>query len=316
MERTVKQTTSSILMIEPVSFDFNEQTAVNNYFQQQDNANDSGVQSRALAEFKSMVEKLHTNGLDIIVVQDTTEPRTPDSIFPNNWISFHQDGRVVLYPMYANNRRAERRTEVLQLLSDKGFRISTTVDYTDYEKQNRFLEGTGSMVFDHINKIAFAALSERTDKALFIQFCHDFNFEPIYFKAFQTVNNKRLPIYHTNVMMCVGDKYSVVCLAAIDNIDERNTVLNSLIMEGKEIIEISEKQMQQFSGNMLQVENKAGRSILIISESAFASLTDLQVNRLNSYNEMLVFDIPTIEKYGGGSVRCMMAEIFNIYKST
>jgi len=312
MERTVKQTTSSILMIEPVSFDFNEQTAVNNYFQQQDNANDSGVQSRALAEFKSMVEKLRMNGLNIIVIQDTAEPHTPDSIFPNNWISFHKDGRAVFYPMYASNRRAERRTDILQLLSDKGFRISTTVDYTDYEKQNRFLEGTGSMVFDHINRIAFAALSERTDKALFIQFCHDFNFEPIYFKAFQTVNNKRLPIYHTNVMMCVGDKYSVVCLSAIDNIDERNTVLNSLIKGGKEIIEISEKQMQRFSGNMLQVENKAGRSILIMSESAFVSLTDLQVNRLNSYNEMLVFDIPTIEKYGGGSVRCMMAEIFNI----
>jgi hypothetical protein len=312
MERSVKQTTSSILMIEPVSFGFNEQTAVNNYFQQQDNANDSGIQSRALAEFKRMVEKLRMNGLNIIVVQDTIEPHTPDSIFPNNWISFHQDGRVVLYPMYANNRRAERRTDILQLLSDKGFKISTTVDYTDYEKQNRFLEGTGSMVFDHINKIAFAALSERTDKALFIQFCHDFNFEPIYFKAFQTVNNKRLPIYHTNVMMCVGDKYSIVCLAAIDNIDERNTVPNSLIKGGKEIIEISENQMQQFSGNMLQVENKAGRSILIMSESAFASLTDLQVKRLNSYNEILVFDIPTIEKYGGGSVRCMMAEIFNI----
>jgi len=310
MEESVKQTTNTILMIEPVSFGFNNQTAVNNYFQQKDSLSDFEVQRRALAEFNSMVEKLRSKGIRVIVVQDMPEPHTPDSIFPNNWISFHQDGRVVLYPMYAENRRAERRNDILTLLAGK-VAISDIVDFAASEKQNRFLEGTGSMIFDHSNKIAYAAISERTDKELFLHFCHDFDFKPVYFFANQTFTGKRLPIYHTNVMMCIGDQYAVFCPAAIDNVEERNAVINSFVTSKKEIIEISEEQMHRFACNMLQVENENGVRFLVMSEAAFESLTAKQIERLTSYNEIISIAIPTIEKYGGGSVRCMMAEIFN-----
>jgi hypothetical protein len=310
METLHKQTTSTILMIEPVSFRFNDQTALNNYFQQNDNLPDIDIQSQALAEFTLMVEKLRAKGLNIIVVQDIPELHTPDSIFPNNWISFHHDGRVTLYPMYALNRRAERRNDIIQLLADKNFRISDIVDYTAFEQQNRFLEGTGSMVPDHLNKIAYAAISERTDKELFLQFCKDFDFKPVCFFANQTVGNKRLPIYHTNVMMCIGDRYAVVCLDAIDQIDERNVVIKSLVESEKEIIEMFEGQMHRFACNVLQVENKEGVRFLVISQSALDSLTKQQIEKLTSYNELISVSIPTIEKYGGGGVRCMMAEVF------
>jgi hypothetical protein len=257
-----------------------------------------------------MVRKLRTKGIIVIVVKDTAEPHTPDSIFPNNWISFHQDGRVALYPMYAENRRAERRSDILNTITDKSFTILNIIDYTPFEKQNHFLEGTGSMVLDRGNKIAYAALSERTDRELFLQFCKDFDFKPVHFSANQTVNGKRLPIYHTNVMMCVADQYAVVCLDSIDNVNERQVVSDSLVKSEKEIVEISEKQMLCFAGNMLQVENKEGKCFLVMSQSAFDSLNNVQVKRLTSYNEIITVAIPTIEKYGGGSVRCMMAEVF------
>ena len=297
-------------MIEPLRFGYNPETARNNYFQKKDSSDQKYVQKLALEEFKGMIEKLRAIGLNIIVVQDTSEPHTPDSIFPNNWISFHSNGRVVFYPMYAENRRAERRTDILDLLKNSGFEISSIVDYTRYEKQNRFLEGTGSMIFDHINKIAYAALSERTNKDLFLQFCKDFDFKPLYFVANHTVLGKRLPVYHTNVMMCIGEAYSVICTEAIDNTNERNSVINSLINSGKEIMEISEEQLHCFAGNMLQVENNEGKQYLVMSQSAFDSLTHKQIEKLTSYNEIITIAIPTIEKYGGGSVRCMMAEVF------
>ena len=310
MKKTPKQAASAILMIEPVSFGYNDQTAVNNYFQQRGSLSDAEIQSGALAEFNKMLVKLRSKGLNIVNVKDTCESLTPDSIFPNNWISFHQDGRVVLYPMFAENRRAERRKDVISLLTEKGFRFTDMVDYTVYEKQNRFLEGTGSMVFDHGKKIAYAALSERTDKALFLQFCKEFDFKPVYFSAHQTVNGRRFPIYHTNVMMCIGDRYAVACLDAIDNNGERNKVIKSLSESGKEIIEMSDAQMHQFACNMLQVENKEGARFLVMSQSAYDSLTPQQIERLTSFNELITLAIPTIEKYGGGSVRCMMAEVF------
>jgi hypothetical protein len=316
MEKLAKQTTNTILMIEPVSFGFNEQTAANNYFQQKDNTSHTDVQAKALAEFKLMVEILRRKGLGIVVVQDTPKPHTPDSIFPNNWVSFHHDGRVALYPMYAENRRAERRNDILTLLAHKGFQISNMIDYSAFEKQNRFLEGTGSMILDHVNQVAYAALSERTDKALFLQFCKDFDFEPVYFNANQTVHGKRLSIYHTNVMMCIGDRYAVVCLDTIDNKDERRAVVRSFTKTGKEIVEISENQMQCFACNMLQVENKEGKLFLAMSQSAFDSLSEQQIKQLVSYNELVPIAIPTIERYGGGSVRCMMAEVFNTKKGS
>ncbi|MEI7502519.1 MAG: arginine deiminase-related protein [Paludibacter sp.] len=306
-----KQTTHTILMIEPVAFGFNEQTAANNHFQQNDNANASDIQTQALAEFHEMVTKLQSHGIDVIVVKDTIEPLTPDSIFPNNWISFHADGRVALYPMYAQNRRAERRSDILHLLTDKGFKILDIVDYTPWEKANRFLEGTGSVILDRQNKIAYAALSERTDHAMFIQFCHDFNVQPVCFIANQSINSSRLPIYHTNVMLCVAVQFAVICLDAIDDVNERKAVVNAFVNSGKEIIEITEAQMNCFAGNMLQVENKDGKPFLVMSQSAKNALTAQQIERLTSYNELITISIPTIEKYGGGSVRCMMAEVFN-----
>jgi hypothetical protein len=305
-----KQTTNSILMIEPVAFGFNHQTAINNYFQQKDYVVEGDIQSLALAEFKGMVEKLRANGINVLVVTDTLEPHTPDSIFPNNWISFHEGGQVVLYPMFAENRRNERRKDIIQLVEDKGSVINNVDDFAFWEEQNLFLEGTGSMVFDRVNKIAYAALSERTDKSLFLQFCSVFDFKSVYFSANQSVAGKRLPIYHTNVMMSVAAEFAVVCIECIDNDKERKMVIDLLKKTGKEIIPISEHQMHCFAGNMLQVENKEGKQFLVMSQSAFDSLDEQQIKRLKSYNELIVVEIPTIEKVGGGSVRCMMAEIF------
>ncbi len=305
-----KQTTNNILMIEPVAFGFNEQTAVNNYFQQKENSNGLDIQCRALAEFNGMVEILRSKKINVIVVQDTIEPFTPDSIFPNNWISFHQDGRVAIYPMFAENRRAERRSDILHLLTDKGFKILDILDYTLLEKENRFLEGTGSMILDRENKIAYAALSERTDKKLVMQFCKDYDYKPVCFSANQTVNGKRLPIYHSNVMMCIAGQYAVVCTDAIDNADECKIVIDSIKKTKKEIIEITEEQMQHFAGNMLQVENNEGKYFLIMSLSAYNILSEEQIQRLSFFNEIITVNIPTIEKFGGGSARCMIAEIF------
>lgn len=305
-----RQTTHTILMIQPVSFGFNDQTAVNNYFQQKNFVADTDVQHLALAEFNSMVEELRANGINVLVIRDTFQPHTPDSIFPNNWISFHEGGQAVLYPMFAQNRRNERRTDILQLIEDKGSVINNVDDFTFWEEQNLFLEGTGSMILDRVNRIAYAALSERTDKSVFLQFCKVFDYKPICFSANQTVDEKRLPLYHTNVMMCLGDVFAVICADCIDKEEERKTFLHSLEKSGKDIISISEQQMHCFAGNMLQVENKEGKQFLIMSQSAFDSLNEHQIERLKSYNELIVISIPTIEKVGGGSVRCMMAEVF------
>ena len=297
-------------MIEPVAFGFNAQTAVNNYFQQKISVPEVAVQEQAHTEFNAMVEQLRTNGLEVLVVKDTIEPHTPDSIFPNNWVSFHEDGRVALYPMFAENRRNERRHAVLRIIENKKHSITGVMDYSPFELQSLFLEGTGSLILDHVNKIAYAALSERTDKSLLLQFCHDFGYNAVHFIANQTVDGNRLPIYHTNVMMCVADRYAVICLDSIDNAEERSAVVDSLGKTGKEIIAISEDQMHHFAGNMLQVENNAGKQFLVMSQTAYKSLNQEQIDRLSSYNDFIVVAIPTIERVGGGSARCMMAEVF------
>ncbi|MDR0370912.1 MAG: amidinotransferase [Prevotellaceae bacterium] len=304
------QASNTILMIEPVAFGFNEETAENNYFQQKDNTESSEIQQKALSEFNQMTDKLRQKGIRLLIVKDTPMAHTPDSIFPNNWVSFHEDGRIALYPMYAENRRKERRTDILEQLEQVGFQISNIVDYTSNETTGKFLEGTGSMILDRENNIAYAALSERTDKNLFLTFCKDFDFEAVFFKANQTVEGQRLPIYHTNVMMCVADKYAVVCLNTIDDAQERENVAGILKKSGKETIEISEEQMHNFAGNMLQVKNNVGESFLVMSQSTFDSLSEKQRETLSSYNEIIAVNIPTVEKYGGGSARCMMAEVF------
>jgi len=305
-----KQTTHTILMIQPVAFGFNEQTAINNYFQQQDIDPNNEIQPQALAEFNEMVDLLRSRMINVLVVRDTPEPLTPDSVFPNNWISFHGDGQAVLYPMFAPNRRNERRYDIIEYVSSCGHKISNIDDFTFWEEENLYLEGTGSMILDRTNKIAYAALSERTSKAVFLEFCKVFEFKPVYFIANQTVYGKRLPIYHTNVMLTVADEYAVICLDTIENLKERQVVVDSLEKTGKDIISISEDQMNNFAGNMLQVENREGKLFLVLSQSAYDSLNQKQKDRLSSYNELIIISIPTIERVGGGSVRCMMAEVF------
>ncbi len=301
------QTTDTVLMIEPAAFGFNAETAQNNYFQI--NSENAETQTKALQEFNNFVEKLRSKGINVITVKDTLEPHTPDSIFPNNWISMHQDGTVVLYPMCAVNRRGERRNDILEILK-RNFSVKEIIDLSASENDGKFLEGTGSMIFDHDNKIAYGSVSLRLDEKLFREFCEKFGFEPVVFHSYQTANNERLPIYHTNVMMCVADQFVVICLDCIDDETERVKVVNAIVNSGKEIIEISESQMQQFAGNMLQLQNPEGKKFLVMSLSAYQSLTPEQILNIEKYSEIIYSDLETIETNGGGSARCMLAEVF------
>ena len=298
------QTTSHLLMIKPVAFDFNAQTAVNNAFQQQ--GSNEYAQEKAEAEFDGFVQKLTAAGVDVTVVQDTQVPHTPDSIFPNNWISFHQDGTIVLYPMYAVNRRAERKQHVLDIVASK-FHLKHTIDFSAKETEHLFLEGTGSMVLDRDEKIAYACLSPRTNKAVLEEWCKQMNYKPC---SFYSVDENGGEIYHTNVMMCVAEQYVVICLDSISDADESNRVVDTIINSGKKIIDISYRQMNRFAGNMLQVQNNKGRQFLVMSSQAYRSLTPDQVKELETYNPIIHSDLTTIETNGGGSARCMMAEVF------
>ena len=298
------QTTAHLLMIKPVAFDFNAETAVNNAFQQLGSS--ENPQQKAESEFDGFVQKLIAAGVDVTVVQDTPVPHTPDSIFPNNWISFHQEGTIVLYPMYAVNRRAERKQQVLDTIQSK-FELRHTVDLSAKERENIFLEGTGSMVLDRENKIAYACLSPRTDKSLLKEWCTQMDYTPC---AFYSRDEKGGEIYHTNVMMCVAHAYVVICLDSITNETERKMVITTISNSNKKIIEIKYDQMNRFAGNMLQVENNKGEKLLVMSSQAYHALTMEQVKELESYNKILHSDLATIETNGGGSARCMMAEIF------
>ena len=301
------QTTDTVLMIEPAAFGFNAETAQNNYFQV--NSENAETQNRALHEFNNFVEKLRSKGINVITMKDTLEPHTPDSIFPNNWISMHSDGTVVLYPMCAVNRRWERRNDILEILK-RNFSVKEIIDFSAPENDGKFLEGTGSMIFDHDNKLAYGSVSLRLDEQLFREFCEKFGFEPVVFHSYQTANNERLPIYHTNVMMCVADQFVVICLDCIDDETERVNVVNAIVNSRKEIIEISESQMQRFAGNMLQLQNPEGKKFLVMSLSAYQSLTPEQISNIEKYSEIIYSDLETIETNGGGSARCMLAEVF------
>ena len=298
-------------MIRPVAFRRNEQTAVNNYYQKVlDNLLPATVNAKAQEEFDALVKKLRAVGVNVTVVDDTLNPDTPDSLFPNNWISFHENGDVVLYPMFAENRRGERREDVLDLLEDDGFVINEIMDYTSAETDGFYLEGTGSLVLDRENGKAYCALSPRADEELFIEFCEDFEYSPILFEAFQTVNGERKLIYHTNVMMCIGDTFAVICADCIDDKKERKMVLDSLRGDDKEIILITETQLNNFAGNMLEVLGADDRRYLVMSSSAHQSLTKKQIAQLEEHLTILSSSLDTIEACGGGSARCMMAEIF------
>jgi hypothetical protein len=307
----MKQTTNSILMIRPVAFRMNEQTAVNNYYQKVlDGLSTETVNAKAQEEFDAFVNKLRMVGVDVIVVEDTKTPDTPDSIFPNNWISFHENGDVALYPMFAENRRHERREDVLDILEDQGFVINNIMDYTSAEEDGYFLEGTGSILLDRQNDKAYCALSPRADEELFIEFCEDFEYTPVIFEAFQTVNGERKLIYHTNVMMCLGETFAVICADCIDDKKERKMVLDSLRGDEKEVILITEDQVNNFAGNMLEVKGSDDRRYLVMSKSAHQSLTKKQIAQLEEHVTILSSSLDTIEACGGGSARCMMAEVF------
>ena len=307
----MQQTTNSILMVRPIDFRMNEQTAVNNYYQQeQSNMLPAAINAKAQQEFDALVLKLQNSGVNVIVVEDTKKPNTPDAIFPNNWISLHQNGDIALYPMFAKNRRLERREDVLEVLEEKGFLIENVLDYTEAEEFDVFLEGTGSMILDRKQRKAYCALSPRADEELFIEFCEDFEFTPVIFTANQTVNNHREAIYHTNVMMCVAEEFAVVCLASIDDKKERKNLVKHLKESNKEIIDISEEQVNSFAGNMLQVKGKDNQHFLVMSSSAYHSLRKDQLQKIEKYNPIIYSSLETIETCGGGSARCMMAEVF------
>ena len=293
-----------ILMVRPYQFYFNQQTAANNFFQS--NVNIENANELAIAEFDAMVEKLRAHQIKVNVVQDTKDPSTPDSIFPNNWVSTHEGGTLCLYPMFAQNRRAERKSTVIDFL-ESNYKIENTLDLTDLEKEGSFLEGTGSMVLDHQNKLAYGCLSERLDKNAFYEWCDKMQFKAIAFKA---VDDKAQPIYHTNVMMCMGDQFVVICLDSIPNEKEKQMLVDSFDQTNKEVIEISQDQLNHFAGNMLQVFDTNEKPHLIMSEQAYNSLKTEQVKSLEKYNPILPISIPTIEALGGGSTRCMMAEIY------
>ena len=297
-------------MVRPSSFRTNTQTLQNNHFQKISDSSDEIILQKTLIEFDNLVNKIRSYGIPVTVFQDDLIFDTPDSIFPNNWISFHTEKKIVLYPMYAENRRLERNENIIKKVESTGVIIDTILDYTKAELNNQFLEGTGSMVLDRKNKKAYASISERTSEILLDEFCDEFNYMPIVFESYQNHGNRSYLIYHTNVMMCVADKYSVICLESIKSDDEKKKVKQSLIDDGKEIIEISSKQLDCFSGNMIElIYNK--KSYLVMSETAFKSLNENQLSSINNYSEIIYSNVDTIESCGGGSVRCMIAEVFN-----
>lgn len=306
----MQQITNTILMIRPVTFRMNEETAVNNYFQEEMSLENKEINEKAQVEFDVFVEKLRAVGVEVIVENDKIEFDTPDSIFPNNWVSFHENGNVALFPMFAENRRRERREETIVRLENEGFKIKDIVDYTEAEDEGLFLEGTGSLLLDRVNGKAYSALSDRAHEDLIIEFCEDFDYSPVIFNAFQTKDGKRLPIYHTNVLMALGENIAVICLDAIDDKKEKKFVIKSLKEDKKEIISISEEQMHHFAGNMLQVKGVNGSKFMVMSKAAHDSLTQDQINKIEAHAKILSSDLQTIETCGGGSARCMMAEVF------
>ncbi|MEZ4886751.1 MAG: arginine deiminase-related protein [Chitinophagales bacterium] len=309
----MKQTniTSTILMVRPVAFDANEETMDSNAFQEErTDESAKQVQSKAVREFDAFVDKLRIYGIEVIVFDDRLQPRTPDSIFPNNWISFHNNGRVMTYPMQAISRRLERRTDIIESLQQEyGFEVTQVIDMGPlYEAEDRFLEGTGSLIIDRNDRYVYACISPRTHRELVEDWAEYWGFEAIIFEA---LDEQGQQIYHTNVLMCLGDAFVVICMEAIRDASERKQVEESFESSERTVVEISFDQMNHFAGNMLQLQNEQSEKILVMSQAAYDSLSSEQIEILQGFNDHLVSSpIPTIEKYGGGSVRCMMAEVF------
>lgn len=297
---------STIFMIRPAAFSFNEQTAANNFFQSQNAVANDSLQQQVLAEFDNMVQLLVAHDIEVLVIEDTPEPAKPDAIFPNNWFCTFPSGELCVFPMYAPNRRTEKRDDVIEWIADN-FKVRNVEDWSEYEAEGRFLEGTGSMVIDHGHQIIYSCISERTDASVLEKFAAAHSYTAIAFKA---VDLKGRPVYHTNVMMCVGDRFAIVCAEAIADETERIAVMQLLESTGHEVINISMEQMHAFAGNMLQLQNPQGDRFIVMSQTAWDHLQPAQRERIESYVKPLVIPVPTIEQVEGGSVRCMMAEIF------
>ena len=310
MKKIKKQITNNLIMIRPKHFNFNIETAENNHFQKKDKRlSNEKILKKATSEFDKMVLQLLKNKIDVTVFEDKKEIITTDSVFPNNWISFHQNGLVFIYPMFSENRRKEKRKDILEKL-DNEYEIKKIIDFSSYETDSIFLEGTGSMVLDRQHKICYASISERTNKLALKDFCKKASYEPIIFKSYQKVGAKKKLIYHTNVMMCVAEEYVLICLDLVHNKDEKKNIINTIQKTKKEIIEISEKQCNSFAGNTLQVSNIKNDKFLVMSNSAHDSLEKEQRIKLLKYNKIIHSDLTLIEKLGGGSARCMIAENF------
>ncbi len=301
------QLASSVLMIRPARFESNPQTAASNRFQRKTDASPEEQQQSALAQFDDLVSDLRANGIEASIVEDTSEPHTPDSVFPNNWVSFHADGRVVLYPMEADNRRTERRMDIVESLdTTHGFQVSEIVDLSHHEEAGHFLEGTGSMVLDRVNRIAYACLSSRTQLDVLGDFAQRLEYDVV---AFDAVDREGVPIYHTNVLMNVGEKLAVICDGAIARDDQRAAVLQRLQETGHDVVSLNYDQLDAFAGNMLELRNKDGDRMLAMSQQAYDSLDKKQRCKLQDNGSVITTAIDDIENSAGGSVRCMLAEI-------
>lgn len=301
-----KQAASKIMMVRPKHFGYDPASAATNAFQNSEGAeNTNEIQSLALKEFDNAVAILRNENVEVVVVEDTDKPRKPNAIFPNNWVSFHRNTKAVMYPMMAENRRWERRTTVIDQVQESGVGVDEIIDLTAYENEEKYLESTGSLILDYVNEIAFACISERTNREVIQKFAEIMDIELVLFDA---VDRSGLAIYHTNVMLCIGASYAILCVESIPE-DQRSDVISALEKTGHEVIAITYDQMYAFAGNMLEVENESGQSILVMSESAMKSLDLDQKERISKYSKMINIPIPTIEKYGGGSIRCMMCRV-------
>ena len=307
------QSASLLMMIRPASFRMNEQTAVNNAYQQHGDGEASSV-DQAQEEFDGVVNMLRTHGVNVAVYDDDPDADTPDALFPNNWVSFHGDGRVGLYPMFAPNRRRERREPLLHsLVSDHNLALDSFVDFTEFEAHDVYLEGTGSLILDRTNKVAYASLGPRTDRQAAAHFCSAFGYDLVAFTAMQTAGDATVPIYHPNVMLAIGTGWAVICDGIIPNQDEREEVMKQLTASGRTLVSISADQVNGFAGNVLEVCNAEGQPFIAMSSAAHQSFTSEQREVLEGFAHILHSPIPTIERLGGGSVRCMLAEVFLPY---
>lgn len=302
------QTTPHILMVRPANFAFNEETAASNAFQSRDGKlSPAEMREKAMQEFDGFVAQLRAAGVDVLVGQDTASPVKPDAVFPNNWVTFHQEGLIVTYPMFAPTRRLERSDAIIDSVLAQGYQADRRLQFESKEATNHFLEGTGSIIFDHQHQLAYACLSPRTDANLLEELCQAIGYQKV---VFHSVDEKGQDIYHTNVMMALGESFVVICLDSVRDPRERQMLEAKFQETSKEIVDISLAQMNSFAGNMLQVRNLEGQTILVMSSQAYRALSPAQIQKLESHTRLLHAPIDTIETYGGGSARCMMAEVF------